>query len=250
MSEVVIGTGAQAGLTVSEVIDIAADNWGGNPSGTRFKNLVKRRINQALRDIWRYNPNLKHYNVYDAAVNLIAGQATYDVRKAEVSGGFGWTACFQVLDLVFNTVDNRPLEKLNREQFRERSELFSFQGSPERWFPIHPWEVAIFPTPNAVFSGTGDYVAEIPSITDDAHKLDWARGYDQAIVLGVDWYFARIRRPREAGQFKQDFYNAVAEIETIDHTDPARPQHAAVTRNYRSGRRIPTDNSTDRRYYR
>jgi len=247
---VVVGTGAQSGLQVSEIIDIAADNWGGNPSGTRFKNVVKRRINQALRDIWRNNPNLKHYVVYDAAVSLIADQATYDVRKAKTSGGFGWTACFQVLDLVFNTVDNRPLEKLDREQFRERSEIFSFKGSPESWFPVRPWQVSIFPTPNVVYEGFGDYVAEIPSITEDTHKLDWARGYDQAIVLGVDWYFAKIRRPRQANDFKRDFYEAIADIECIDHTDPSRPQLAAVTRNYRSGRRIPTDNSTDRRYYR
>lgn len=243
---VVIGEGAQAGLTVDAMVQQAADNWGGNPSRPRFANVVKRRVNQALGHMWRRNPALQHFKVFNAECNLIAGTHIYDVRATAEDGGFGWTSCYKVLQLVMPELDQRPLERLNDEQYRHRSDLVETTGPAESWFPIQPWKIFIYPSPAAAQAGNGDYLAEIPSIVDGTSQLDWPRGYDYVVGLGVDWLFARIRKPDGvASTYRDEFYAAIDDIIETDLTHPARPQRAVATRSYRSRRYAPHDNSTD-----
>jgi hypothetical protein len=244
-------SGSQDGMTVDEIILEIADSWGAPSGSNRFKNLVKRRINRALRMIWNSDPKLRVYRVYGAPAVLQANVGEYNVTDLLVNGGFEWTDCAEVETLVFNVFDNRPLERLEMEQWRERSELLSHIGSPESWVSIDQHRIVIFPTPDEAYEGVGDYWRTIPSISTG--QLEWPRAWDEAVMAGVDYLFARVKlrdRPGAINEFRTAFYKLVEDIETWDKNTAVRPFRAQATRYLRSRRDIPTDNSTDLRFVR
>ncbi len=246
-------TGAQLGLQVLDIIQIMADNWGYSEDNTRFKNLIKRRCNQTIRQIYLREPRMRVFRVFGATATLIAGTAEYDVRETTENGGFGWTGCTLVEQLVFNSVDNRPLERIEPEQYRERSELLSGQGPPMSWLPIKPWLIRIVPTPDTSAVGVGDYWTELSSLVENTDQLDWPRSLDEVVRAGVEALTAQVRlreRPQAVRPFWDRFDELLRDLVINEKTKQARPQQGITTRNLRSRRTLPSDNSTDVRYWR
>lgn len=246
-------TGAQLGAQVMDVIQIMADNWGYREDSNRFKNMILRRCNQTIRQIYLREPRLRVFRVFGATANLTAGTAEYDVRETTQNGGFGWSGCTMVEQLVFHTVDNRPLERLEPEQYRERSELLSSTGPPQSWVALKPWLVRLVPTPDQTIAGVGDYWTELSSLVNMGDQLDWPRSLDELIVAGVDALTAQIRmreRPQSIRTFWDRFHEMLADFQVNEKTKQARPQEGQTTRTMRSRRTIPSDNSTDVRYWR
>jgi hypothetical protein len=244
-------SGSQDGMTVDEIILEIADSWGAPSGSDRFKNLVKRRINRVIRMIWNSDPKLRIYRVAGATAILQSGVGEYNVTLPIANGGFGWDNCAEVETLVFNIFDNRPLERLEMEQWRERSELLSHIGPPESWVSIDQYRIIVFPTPDDDYEGVGDYWRTIPSISTG--QLDWPRAWDEALVAGVDYLFARVKlrdRPGAIKEVRDSFYKLLEDIETYDKNTAVRPFRAQATRYLRSRRDIPTDNSTDLRFVR
>ncbi|HUV10656.1 MAG TPA: hypothetical protein VMX12_06730 [Acidimicrobiia bacterium] len=248
---VTVLSGAQAGLTVEEIQQIVADNWGFHTSNTRQMNMVRRMVNRALRQIANHNPKLRIFLVHDADVTLVAGVTQYDVRALVANGGWGWDNCQEVLEIVIPELDDRPLEKLTREQFRERSNSTDYTGTPEAWFPIDQTRVRIFPTPASAYTGKGDYNVDIPSITTG--QLAWPRMWDEAIVAGVEWLVSKNRmrdQPAAVREYERTFYKLLDDIEVWEKTTPVRPSRVTRTRAFRSKRGLPRDNSRDTGHWR
>lgn len=246
-------TGEQAGAQVLDIIQIMADNYGYSENNTRFKNIITRRCNQAIRQIYMREPRLRVFRVFGGACTIKAGVADYDVRKTEENGGFGWTGCSMVEQLIFNTIDNRPLERLEPEQYRERSELLATQGPPMSWVSLKPWVVRITPTPDMDVTGVGDYWTELSSLVNPTDLLDWPRSLDELILAGVDALTAQVRlreRPQAVAPFWGRFESMLMDLVINEKTKQTRPQEGQTSRHMRSRRTIPADNSTDVRYWR
>lgn len=246
-------TGSQAGLTVNDIWIIIADDWGYNSNNTRMKNIVMRRVNRAIRDIANHDPKWRILRVVGADVHLSAGQSQYDTRDLVVNGGFGWDTCVEVQQIVMTDNDNRPLEKLTVEQWRERSHQLDIQGIPTAWVAIDQRRVIIYPTPIADADGIGDYLAELPSLSDFGGQLEWPRHWDEAIMRGVEYHTAKTRlreNPQAVAPYRVAFDAAMTDMTVWEKTQEVRPFQAVVTRKLRSRKWIPRDNSTDLRFYR
>jgi len=247
----VVTGGSQAGATVNEIIQTIADNWGYSVDNDRFKNMIKRRINQAIRQISLREPRLKVVSVTDGVVTLLSGVATYDVRLDTNLGGFGWTGCVEARTIVLSGADSRPLEELEPRQFRERSELTGTPGTPLCFVKLKPWLLKFYPTPNADLTGVGDYDLELQSLTNGADQLDWPRMLDEVILQGVDWLTAKVRERKSPGVvrgYRDDFDRLLSDMVVNEKTLLTRPQRGMTTRNMRSRRTALADNSTDVRY--
>ncbi len=250
MPPITVLEGGQSGLTVDEIVQQVADEWGGPVASSRFSNRVKRRINRVLRDIHLYNPKLPIFTVVGADVTLQAGVSEYDVTLDVDNGGFGWTNCVEVLDLVFNSLDNRPLEKIDLERWRERSELLSEQGPPMSWFAVDKRRVYITPAPDQAYTGVGDYRSDMPEVTSG--QLAWPRSWDECLLSGVHYFTAMTRlreNPSGLRAYEQRYETQKALIEWDSKTTP-KPQPAIAVRDLRSPRFIHRDNSRDDRRWR
>lgn len=246
-------TGAQEGASVNEIIQVMADNWGYREDNNRFKNLIKRRINQTIREICNREPRMRVFRVFDAVATLKSGVGTYDVRETVQNGGFGWDGCTLVEQLIFNVIDNRPLERLEPEQFRERADLLETDGPPESWVSIKPWVVKIFPKPDADIVGAGDYWTELASLSEGTDVLDWPRSLDEVVMAGVDRLTAMVRlreRPQAIIPFERRFKDGLQDLTINEKVKTSRPQQGIIIRHLRSRRTIPSDNATDTRYWR
>lgn len=250
MSPVTVIEDGQSGLTVDEIVQIVADDWGGPINNNRFVNAVKRRINRALRHIHNFNRSLRIFRVVGAEFTLVAGTDQYNVREVVENGGFGWDNCVEVLTLIVPDVDSRPLEKIDRHRMRERSEVGLGNQPPMSWFPIDGTRVGLFPAPDQGYVGIGDYLTDVPEVTSGS--LNWPHSWDEALLAGVQYYtaFAKMRnQPGSVITYKNAFDEQLALIEWQDG-DGDLPKRVVVTRDQRSNRHIYRDNSRDVRRWR
>lgn len=247
-------TGTQAGVKLSEAHQIVAENWGRNPESNSTKNKITRCYNRALRRINLMVPMLEEFYVVNATATLQSGITEYDVRRDTDDGGFGWTDCVQIQNLAFEEIDNRPLERLTLEQYRDRALLLEQNGTPESWVLVDRVRILVYPTPDRTYTGIGDYWRQLPSITDKNGKIDgWPQVWDEVVLAGTEYYYALARTrdaPGAASRYKSEFIELLSELDTWAKTLAIRPFQVRNTRYMRSRRYIPHDNSTDVGFYR
>lgn len=252
MSEVEVLTGSQVGVTAEEAAKILARDWGRNPDSNRWKNAVLERMNRAIRKISATIPRGSVFRVIGADLTVTAGIRDYTVTEDTENGGFGWTNCTRILNIVLSSRDDAPLERIGIEQYRERGELLSSVGPPGSWVEISGTKIRLEPTPDATLTGEGDYLVEMPSLTTMKTRIGGVpKWWDEVLLCGTEYYTARARykeRPSAIRTYKADFFGMLEDVVDWDFTESARPRRAIVTRTMRSRRARPHDNSTDVRW--
>lgn len=240
------------GSSVAEVVQIVCDDYGYNPQNPRIRNMLKRRINRSVRYINTRAPNMYFLRRVNQPFSLVAGQSDYDVTDPVANGGFGWSDCSEVMTLVLDGSDTRPLERLDLEQYRERGTAYYASGPAQSWVIVDGRRLIIDPEPAQSVTGFGDYIAQLGRLSDDADSIGgWPQAWDEAIVAGTLYYTAMAKmRERPGGIMPSSSYfsELVERIVEKDKTRRNRPQQAMATRDMRSTRAFPHDNSTDLRW--
>lgn len=243
MSEVL--EGSQEGMSPDLMLLSLADEFGANPSNTKFRGKAIRALNRALLRIAEHNPQLRRFVVHDADVTLLADTAVYDVADTLENGGWGWTLCREVLSVVVPSLSDAPLEMVKLDQWRRRGEKTETPGIPETCIVLDHRRVRIYPTPNTDSTGKGDYRQEVPAIEAGGGRVSWPAGWDEVALLGGEFYISRFLRPEMVTVLKADFEAALDSMRRGERVTGVRPSRAVATRNIRGQRRVPADNSTD-----
>lgn len=241
--------GTQPGMTVNTLLTRLGGQLGFNPDNQRFANLAKGWINTAILEIQLADPLMRKTVVMDADFNLIAGTSEYNVTLDPPDGGFGWTNCLEVLALVLPDVSSRPLECLHRDQYRQRSYEQGHSGPSYAWVAVNQTTIKVVPDPDQAYAGKGDYVQNIPQITDGNHQVAWPPAWDTVLWNGALYYGMQWRYQNQPSAWKTQwniYQKLISDMKTHERTTPRRPHKAVSTRRLRT-RRIPHDNSTDYR---
>jgi len=251
MAEVFAAAGLE--LTVNEIIQRMSDELGYNVSDTRFSNMVKRNINSTLQDIQLHDPHNRRTMVTDAVVTLKRGVVEYDVRKDVSDGGWGWTNCYEVIQVVVHPVSSRPLEQLEMRQWRNRSYLESDTGPGYALVMVDQVRMRIHPPPDQDYIGVGEYTQNFPKIDAGDDSVDWPRAWDQVLMEGTRFHMYRAEYNDRPGLWmpQRDHYFEVRRdwVES-ERANPRLPKRGRASRDLRSRRFLSRDNSRDYRWSR
>jgi hypothetical protein len=240
--------GTQPGITWEDIKGIVTEEFGFRDTNTRFVTLALRQYNRALLDIWKHFPTIRRFTVHDAEVTIKEGVDVYDVRATAENGGWGWTRCVEVMNVIIPDIYNLGLETMSLEQYRPRQDLLIEAGRPEGVVLIDNYNVRIVPTPEADHTGTGDYRTDVPWITTG--KPDWPAGWDQVALIGCEFYLSKSHRPRSKLVTQDEYEHQLNLLRRGEFAPREKPDRAISTRSIRQRRLIPHDNSTDVRRWR
>lgn len=239
--------GAPPGAKLQEIIDGIGDDLGFKPSNQRFRAAVIRWVNRTLEEIQLEDPLMRRTCVLDAAFTIDSNQDTYDVRT-----DFGWNNCFSILSVKFPDLQQRPLEFVTLEQYRNRGILAGDSGEPSYAVLVDQVRVRFVPPPSQEFSGVGDYLQDIPKIASPDDRVDWPRPWDVALYEGVLYRGLRWNNQENVavwGGQRRVFERMVQNIRNGEAVQTRAPGKAVVVR-ARKRPVIPHDNSADIRWRR
>jgi hypothetical protein len=239
--------GAPPGLPVRALLQRLSANLGYQVGNARFRAAAITWIQDTLLEIQLCDPKMRRVLVMEAAFTLEAGTEMYDVRQAP----FSWSNCYAVESLKIPDLDDRVLESVTPEQFRNRGILVADAGPPVYYVKVDQFRVRIVPTPSEDFAGTGDYQQDIPQIANDEDRVDWPRAWDIVLLEGAMYRGYKWRSEQDPTWTRQYqiFRDLLKSLKTTEAVMTRTPGKAVLTRS-RSRGFIPHDNSADVRWRR
>jgi hypothetical protein len=240
-------SGATPGLAVKDTLRRLSDNLGYQVTNSRFRAAAVTWIQDTLLEIQLADPKMQRTYVMDAAATLEAGTSDYDVRQAP----FSWSNCFAVSGIKVPELQNRVLERVTPEQYRNRGVLSADSGPPSYFVQLDMFRIRFAPTPNTALSVVGDYLQNIPQIANDDERVDWPRAWDIVLLEGSLYRGYKWRSEQDPTWTRQYrvFRDLLTELKNGENITAREPGKVVLTRS-RRGSVIPHDNSADVRWQR
>jgi hypothetical protein len=239
-------TGGTPGLAVKALVQRLADGIGYQVANSRFRAAAITWIQDTLLEIQLADPKLRRTLVMDAPFTLVTTTDTYDVRT-----DFGWSNCYAVDTLKFPDIQDRVLEAVTPEQYRNRGILPAEQGPPIYFVKLDQFRIKIVPPADQAYSGIGDYQQDIPQIANDDDRVDWPRAWDIVLQEGCLFRGYRWRNEQDQTWVRQRavFRDLLGSLKSGEAVLTRTPGKVVVTRARQRGI-IPHDNSADIRWRR
>lgn len=219
-----------------------SDQLGYQVTNPRFRAAAITWIQDTLLEIQLADAKMRRTMVLGASFTTESGTSDYDVRQLP----FGWSNCYAVAMLRFTDLNDKCLESVTPEQYRNRGVLAAESGAPGYFVKLDQFRVRFVPTPDQVYAGEGDYQQDIPQIANDDDRVDWPRAWDIVLQEGTLYRGFRWRSEQDPtwGAQRRVFRELLAELKSTEAVMLREPGKCVVLRT-RTRSVIPHDNSAD-----